>query len=311
MKLFVSGNWGHRFFHMIVRDATESDFTGIASLHAESWRSAYSGVLSNDYLQNHVEHDRLTVWQERFSGTDRKPMFVVVAEMNSKLAGFSCVFPDEDADWGSFLDNLHVAPELTGQGIGRKLLSESARRIQTYGSRAGLYLWVIEQNRKARRFYERAERWSLVPRKSQCRMAKKSSPCGITGPILRAYYFRLLPESPGAAPPRHFQLLSSSLRFHHRPAELHLREAEPVAQAVGGLRQFFHFVAARASSRSNCSPPCVKEVSATPSSRTFRVRSQCRSNNCLTRFEHDRVQVRGLAESVRAGEGFEPGVTNR
>ena len=80
----------------------------------------------------------------------------MVAEMTSGLAGFVCVFPEEDATFGSFLDNLHVAPGLTGQGIGRKLLAESAGRLVTGGSRVGLYLWVMEQNYGARRFYERA-----------------------------------------------------------------------------------------------------------------------------------------------------------
>jgi ribosomal protein S18 acetylase RimI-like enzyme len=139
-----------------IRDATEADVAAIARLHAESWRSAYRGVLLDDYLQNDVHRDRLAVWQQRFSKTSQRPMFVMVAEMTSVPAGFVCVFPDEDAIFGSFLDNLHVSPGLTGQGIGRRLLSESANRLVTSGSSVGLYLWVIEQNFRARRFYARA-----------------------------------------------------------------------------------------------------------------------------------------------------------
>ncbi len=83
-------------------------------------------------------------------------MLVLVAEAPAGLAGFACVFPDRDPVFGSFLDNLHVASELTGQGIGRHLLSEISRRLQGYGSRSGIYLWVLEQNPRARKFYERA-----------------------------------------------------------------------------------------------------------------------------------------------------------
>jgi ribosomal protein S18 acetylase RimI-like enzyme len=141
---------------MVIRDATMSDVTAIAHLHAESWRSAYRGILSDDYLENHAQGDRLAVWQERFSATAPNPIFVMVAVAGAQLAGFACVFPDEDAVFGSFLDNLHVAPHLTGRGIGRQLLSEAASRLVKSGSRAGLYLWVIEQNQGARQFYERA-----------------------------------------------------------------------------------------------------------------------------------------------------------
>jgi GNAT superfamily N-acetyltransferase len=141
---------------MLIREATKSDASAIAHLHAESWRSAYRGVLSDDYLEKHAHQDRMVAWQERFSETFRKPMFVLVADMTGQVAGFACVFPEEDAIYGSFLDNLHVAPQLTGQGIGRRLLSEAAHRLVTDGSRTGLYLWVIEQNHRVRRFYERA-----------------------------------------------------------------------------------------------------------------------------------------------------------
>ena len=141
---------------MVIRDAVKSDVTAIAHLHAESWRSAYRGILSEDFLENHAHSDRLAAWQERFSANPRKPMFVIVANDGKQLAGFACVFPDEDAVFGSFLDNLHVAPRLTGQGIGRRLLSETAARLLTSGSGAGLYLWVLEQNHRARRFYEKA-----------------------------------------------------------------------------------------------------------------------------------------------------------
>lgn len=141
---------------MTIRDATEKDVAAIAELHAESWRSNYRNVLSDEYLEKHVHQERLTVWQERFSPAWQKAMFVMVAKANSTLAGFVCVFPDEDAVFGSFLDNLHVVPALTGQGIGRKLLSEAAKRLVASGSRAGLYLWVLEQNERALRFYERA-----------------------------------------------------------------------------------------------------------------------------------------------------------
>jgi GNAT superfamily N-acetyltransferase len=141
---------------MIIRNATEADTENIANLHAKSWQSAYRGILSDDYLDGHAHADRLATWHERFSSPRTKPMFVMIAELNAQMAGFICVFPNEDAVFGSFLDNLHVAPGLTGQGIGRQLLSEGARRLLTDGSRVGLYLWVFEQNRRARQFYERA-----------------------------------------------------------------------------------------------------------------------------------------------------------
>jgi GNAT superfamily N-acetyltransferase len=141
---------------MIFRDAIADDAVAIAGLHAESWRSAYRGIFSDDFLDHHVHEERRNLWQARFSARASQPFFVLVAENEGGMAGFACVFPEKDPIWGSYVDNLHVAPQLTGKGIGRGLLSEVVRRLDRNGSRGGLYLWVVERNHRARRFYERA-----------------------------------------------------------------------------------------------------------------------------------------------------------
>jgi len=154
---------------MIVREATSHDAAAIAHLHAESWRSAYRGVFSDDFLDNHVHEERKNSWQARFSGEATQSFFVLLAENGDRLAGFACMFPERDPVWGSYLDNLHVAPGFTGQGIGRTLLSEVVRRLELNASRRGLYLWVVEQNRRARGFYEKTggtivgSEWHIMP----------------------------------------------------------------------------------------------------------------------------------------------------
>ena len=141
---------------MIFREATAGDAGAIARLHAESWSSAYRGIFSDDFLDQRVHQERRESWQARFSGGESRPFFVLLAENGDGLAGFACTFPEKDPIWGSYLDNLHVAPGLTGQGIGRSLLSEVVRRLEMNGARGGLYLWVVEQNHRAREFYEKA-----------------------------------------------------------------------------------------------------------------------------------------------------------
>jgi ribosomal protein S18 acetylase RimI-like enzyme len=140
---------------MTFRDATQSDIVAIANLHAESWRVNYRGILSDEYLDIRAHQERLGAWRQKFAGDAGKPMFVVITGTKEQLEGFSCVFPGQDSHWGSYLENLHVAPHLTGRGIGRHLLSETARRILE-NAHSGLYLWALERNYGARRFYERA-----------------------------------------------------------------------------------------------------------------------------------------------------------
>lgn len=141
---------------MTYRDALDNDALAIAHLHAESWRSAYRGMLSDDYLDKRAHPERAALWQARFAEKQQKPFFAILAESDEQLAGFACVFPNDHRTYGSFLDNLHVSPHLVGQGIGRQLLTEVARRLGAERIGGGLYLWVIEQNTRARHFYKSA-----------------------------------------------------------------------------------------------------------------------------------------------------------
>jgi GNAT superfamily N-acetyltransferase len=141
---------------LVLREATQHDAAAIARLHADSWRSAYRGMLSDDYLDHRVYPERAALWQRRFFESTENPFFAILAEMESNLAGFACVFPDHDPTYGAFLDNLHVVPHRTGQGIGRRLLAAVAEHLLADERRGGLYLWVIAKNSRARQFYSKA-----------------------------------------------------------------------------------------------------------------------------------------------------------
>jgi hypothetical protein len=67
--------------------------------------------------------------------------------------GFAHTFLGQDATWGAFLDNLHVAYGLKRQGIGTRLLTLTAQAVLDWSPASGLYLWVLEQNSDARAFY--------------------------------------------------------------------------------------------------------------------------------------------------------------
>ena len=76
---------------MRFRDATLADAPGIAALHAASWRRAYRGMLSDEYLDNDLEADRTSVWIGRLT-TPNPNQRVVLAEVSDQLAGFACAF---------------------------------------------------------------------------------------------------------------------------------------------------------------------------------------------------------------------------
>jgi GNAT superfamily N-acetyltransferase len=135
------------------RPAVRSDAAAIAALHAASWRCAYRGALSDEFLAGDIVADRMAVWSERFRAAPPN-QHVVVAESDKGLLGFACVFASADREWGALLDNLHVVRSSQRHGIGSRLVREIASWCVTRESDKGLFLWVLEANEGARRFYE-------------------------------------------------------------------------------------------------------------------------------------------------------------
>ena len=135
------------------RSATEKDIEGIASLHARSWQEHYRGALSDDFLDEHALSDRKLVWSERLQNSDPGQK-VIVALSDGIIEGFVCVFLEHSQSYGTLLDNLHVASKLKGHGIGTQLMLMAAEAISERLPDSGMYLWVLDQNHDAIRFYE-------------------------------------------------------------------------------------------------------------------------------------------------------------
>lgn len=137
---------------VVVQPAEPADADTIARLHVRSWRSAYRGMLPAEFLDGPVGDELPALWRHRFSSEDSERKTVLKAVHRESLIGFACVLHDADPAWGPLLDNLHVAPELKGQGVGR-LLFDAVRG--TVAPAAQFHLWVLEANAPARRFYDR------------------------------------------------------------------------------------------------------------------------------------------------------------
>lgn len=135
------------------RKATSGDATIIAELHARSWQKYYRGIWNDAYLDGPVRTDRLKVWEARMQ-SPAQSQYIVLAESEKRLAGFTCIFVDDDTQYGTLLDNLHVDSHFQGQGLGRQLMIKAAQLALNHAKSTSMYLWVLEGNHAARGFYE-------------------------------------------------------------------------------------------------------------------------------------------------------------
>ena len=139
---------------MELRSATVADAPSIAALHSDSWRFAYRGALCDEYLEGEVDNDHKKIWRERLeSPLPNQNVFVLVD--HTRVVAFANLYIDHDIRLGSFLNNLHVAQDRLRRGYGKRLMSVVRECCMRSSPSSSVYLWVVEQNTRARNFYSR------------------------------------------------------------------------------------------------------------------------------------------------------------
>lgn len=136
-----------------LHEIRQSDVATIAALHADSWRSVYRGILQDEFLDGDLITNREALWHKRLAELSDLT-FGFIARQGEEPVGFVFVYGRRDEKWGSLIENLHVQPELKGQGIGRRLLAAIAGRCNGLAPDAGMYLHVYEKNVAACGFYD-------------------------------------------------------------------------------------------------------------------------------------------------------------
>jgi ribosomal protein S18 acetylase RimI-like enzyme len=137
-----------------IRDAKATDAGAIAEIHVAAWRAAYRGVMPDDYLAALSVEKRTAMWQTTIAKAG--PAKLAVAELDGRLAGF-CLFGPTRDDAPSDIAEIYavnVHPEFWRQGAGQSLCEHAVREAAAR-EHSAVTLWVLKENDRARRFYER------------------------------------------------------------------------------------------------------------------------------------------------------------
>jgi GNAT superfamily N-acetyltransferase len=147
-----------------VRDAVPGDADVIARVQGSTWEVAYMHLFGEELLRDRAERlERRAAWWKELleTGADDRA-HTLVAAIDAGVVGFVDVRPsrDRDADDGRVgeLTAIYVVPEAWGTGAGRALMTEAVERLRTAGFEEAT-LWMLDDNPRARRFYEIAG-WS-------------------------------------------------------------------------------------------------------------------------------------------------------
>jgi GNAT superfamily N-acetyltransferase len=148
---------------LVIRSAEPDDADAIANAHVTAWRVAYRGVVPDAYLDSDAFADgRLAGWRRMLTETrspERDPLDeVFVPVIDGRVVGFAHVGEERErgTDQGE-LYGFYLHPDAWGSGAATALIDASHIALRERFSSA--LLWVLRENPRARRFYERSG-WS-------------------------------------------------------------------------------------------------------------------------------------------------------
>jgi len=136
---------------MDIRPASPADALAIETIRVRGWRSAYRHVFPA------AELDGLPIDPERWRARLAVPpqgWTTIVCEDDGNVVGFASTGPSRDEDDFGELYAIYVDPDAWSTGAGRALMAAAeAALVAEYGA---ALLWVLDDNPRARRFYERS-----------------------------------------------------------------------------------------------------------------------------------------------------------
>ena len=138
---------------IVIRSATLDDAEAVGSIQVETWKSAYRGVIADQFLDAMSKDERGTRWSEILL---RAGHATFVSEVDGKqMIGFANGGPgrDERADFRGELYGLYVLPDWHRQQVGSRLVGTIAQWLLKSGLDTML-VWTLADN-PFRIFYER------------------------------------------------------------------------------------------------------------------------------------------------------------
>ncbi|WP_067140922.1 GNAT family N-acetyltransferase [Microtetraspora malaysiensis] len=135
-----------------VRKGEPAEAADVLRVKNASWQEAYRGVVPDDFLDGlTVTPGAVAHWQAMMADP---ACGVVVGEAAGRIVGLSAYGPAGNGVPGGEVYAIYTLKECWSSGLGPELMAFSLARLTESGhGEAGL--WVLENNPRARRFYEK------------------------------------------------------------------------------------------------------------------------------------------------------------
>lgn len=135
------------------RRAEIADAFGISSVHDESWRHAYTGLIPHKALDTMIRRRDPQWWARAIRNSTQ----ILVLHDNGQVVGYATLGQNRVSalSQDGEIYELYLKPEYQGVGLGKKLFLAAREQLLRQGMK-GCIVWVLEENAPAMQFYRNA-----------------------------------------------------------------------------------------------------------------------------------------------------------
>ena len=135
---------------MVLRRAAPQDYLSLGRVYCLSWQEGYKHILPKAFLDS-LTAENCAPKPENINSQNN-----YVTESDGEIVGLVNYGSsrDEASEKTGELRSIYVLPDFWGKGVGADLFRAVSQEFDNAGF-DGFYLWVLKDNHRARRFYEK------------------------------------------------------------------------------------------------------------------------------------------------------------
>jgi GNAT superfamily N-acetyltransferase len=136
-----------------IRKVKNGDADTLAYIQTQSWKSAFSNILSKEDLEKYTNIDRATEMYKKILSKNIGNGFILsINDIPHCIAYWDKAREEQMEEYAEIIC-IHSLPENWGRGYGTKMMEYILGEIKGSGFHK-VVLWVFKENKRACRFYE-------------------------------------------------------------------------------------------------------------------------------------------------------------
>ena len=130
---------------MEIEIAFPKDAYAVGEVHSNAWKSAYRGIFPDEYIEQDSPVKRRNEFLESIQSD--QCTYLVIKD-SDKIVG---IVKLDKCTTAIEIESIYILEEYRGKSLGKKAIDH----IKSTWPDKNIFLWVLEANNAARRFYEK------------------------------------------------------------------------------------------------------------------------------------------------------------